>query len=419
MIDLVSKRFVYLAFSLLIIIPGLIAIFMGGLKAGIDFTGGTRWEVRPTAEFSKSTERFSAVLDEAGYTGALVKGGTLSLLSATQPATDTTQGEVDTIIMDLPGQLTAEAKADLEDVLVSAGLVEGHLVTEVISPITDTNALTSTVLPSGTVTGTVTGTQAAGATGTVTGTVAGATGTVTGTQGVGATGTVTGTAVVEGETVTRNRINQESEIDFRSVGPTVGQELVGRAFWAIMIASAAILLYLTIVFRRVPNAFRYGVCAIVALLHDVLVVVGIFAILGLLFDVEIDALFITALLTVIGFSVHDTIVVFDRTRENITKRRFERFEDVVNYSLVQTLARSINTSITVLLTLFALYLFGGGSIQNFVLALLIGIMSGTFSSIFTASMLLVVWEKREWSRFFGRSQPPAEGTGRKAAAARR
>jgi preprotein translocase SecF subunit len=423
MIDLVSKRFLYLGFSLLIIIPGLIAIFMGGLKAGIDFTGGTRWEVRPVAEFSKSTERFSQVLDEQGYAGALVKGGTLSLLSATQPVTDTTSGEVDTIIMDLPGQLTGEAKADLEDALVSAGLVSGHQVTEVISPITDTTTVSNTAVASGT--GTVAGTQTvtgtqAGATGTAAGTpTAGATGTVTGTQAVGATGTVTGTAVVVGETVTRNRIDQDSEIDFRSVGPTVGQELVGRAFWAIMIASAAILLYLTVVFRRVPNAFRYGVCAIIALLHDVLVVVGIFAILGLLFDVEIDALFITALLTVIGFSVHDTIVVFDRTRENITKRRFERFEDVVNYSLVQTLARSINTSITVLLTLFALYLFGGGSIHNFVLALLIGILSGTFSSIFTASMLLVVWEKREWTRFIGRSQPPAEGPGRKAAAARR
>src|SRR5207249_3216967 len=121
----------------------------------------------------------------------------------------------------------------------------------------------------------------------------------------------------------------------------------------------------------------------------------------LLFGVEIDALFVTAMLTVIGFSVHDTIVVFDRVRENIMRRRFERFEETVNYSLVQTLARSINTSVTVLLTLFALYLFGGVSIRNFVLALLIGIISGTYSSIFNASMLLVIWENREWTRWFG------------------
>ncbi|HEY0068386.1 MAG TPA: protein translocase subunit SecF [Chloroflexia bacterium] len=400
MIDLVGKRFLYLGFSMLIIIPGLIAIFMGGLKPGIDFTGGTRWEVRPTAQYATATERFSSVLSEQGFTGSLVKGGTLSLLGNTQAITDTAAGTVDTIIMDLPGQLSTEDKAGLEDVLVRQGLVAGTLITETIAPATNA---TATVLPSGTVTGTQTV----------------ATQTVTGTQAVSATGTVTGTTATTGQTRTRYRIDQASEIDYRTVGPTVGQELVGRAFWAILAASAAILVYLTLVFRKVPNSFRYGVCAIIALLHDVLVVLGIFAILGLLFDIEIDALFITALLTVIGFSVHDTIVVFDRTRENITKRRFERFEDVVNYSLVQTLARSINTSITVLLTLFALYLFGGASIHNFVLALLIGILSGTFSSIFTASMLLVVWEKREWTRLFGRSEPPSEGQGRRAATARR
>jgi preprotein translocase subunit SecF len=408
MIDLVGKRFLYLGFSMLIIIPGLIAIFMGGLKPGIDFTGGTRWEVRPTAQYATATERFSSVLSEQGFTGSLVKGGTLSLLGTSPAITDTAAGTVDTIIMDLPGQLSTEDKAGLEDVLVRQGLVAGSLITETIAPATNA---TATVLPSGTVTGTVTE--------TVTGTQTVATQTVASTQAVSATGTVTGTTATTGQTRSRYRIEQASEIDYRTVGPTVGQELVGRAFWAILAASAAILVYLTLVFRKVPNSFRYGVCAIIALLHDVLVVLGIFAILGLLFDIEIDALFITALLTVIGFSVHDTIVVFDRTRENITKRRFERFEDVVNYSLVQTLARSINTSITVLLTLFALYLFGGASIHNFVLALLIGILSGTFSSIFTASMLLVVWEKREWTRLFGRSEPPSEGQGRRAATARR
>jgi preprotein translocase subunit SecF len=131
--------------------------------------------------------------------------------------------------------------------------------------------------------------------------------------------------------------------------------------------------------------------------------------------VEIDALFVTAMLTVIGFSVHDTIVVFDRVRENILKRRFERFEETVNYSLVQTLVRSINTSVTVILTLFALYLFGGTSIRNFVLALLIGIISGTYSSIFNASMLLVIWENREWSRLFGRRAPQEASPARSAA----
>jgi preprotein translocase subunit SecF len=203
------------------------------------------------------------------------------------------------------------------------------------------------------------------------------------------------------------RILPSSEVNFQSIGPTIGNELVGRAFIAIGAASLVILIYLTLVFRKVPNSFRYGVCAIIALLHDVLVVMGIFAILGLLVGEEIDALFVTAMLTVIGFSVHDTIVVFDRVRENIMKRKFDRFEETVNYSLVQTLVRSINTSVTVLLTLSALYLFGGASIKGFVLALLIGIISGTYSSIFNASMLLVIWEKNEW---FGPNRGKAPAT---------
>ncbi|HUS14467.1 MAG TPA: protein translocase subunit SecF, partial [Chloroflexia bacterium] len=205
-------------------------------------------------------------------------------------------------------------------------------------------------------------------------------------------------------TVSATRFYTGSELLFDTVGPTVGNEVAGRAVGAVLLASLGILAYLWYAFRRVPNAIRYGVCAVIALLHDVLVVVGIFSILGVVLGMEVDALFITAMLTVIGFSVHDTIVVFDRIRENMLKRRFDTFEKVVNYSLIQTLTRSINTSLTVVFTLFALVLFGGGSIRTFVLALLIGIISGTFSSIFNASLLLVVWENREWRNWFGRGR---------------
>ena len=149
--------------------------------------------------------------------------------------------------------------------------------------------------------------------------------------------------------------------------------------------------------------------AILALIHDVFVVLGLFAILGLLFGAEVDALFVTAMLTVIGFSVHDSIVVFDRIRENQLKRRFDSFDKVVNYSLLQTMARSITTSLTVVFTLFALYLFGGVTIHNFVLALLIGIISGTYSSIFNASLILVSWENRDWQNWFGRGRQSAPG----------
>jgi len=155
-------------------------------------------------------------------------------------------------------------------------------------------------------------------------------------------------------------------------------------------------------FRNTQNPLLYGSSALVAMLHDVLVVVGIFSILGLLFNVQIDALFITALLTVIGFSVHDTIVVFDRIRENLAKHPDESFEQIVDYSLAQTIVRSLNTSLTVVFTLLALVLFGGGSTRIFVLALLIGVVSGTYSSIFNASQLLVAWENGEIQRLFSR-----------------
>jgi preprotein translocase subunit SecF len=192
---------------------------------------------------------------------------------------------------------------------------------------------------------------------------------------------------------------------YETVGPTVGGEISQRATLAVALASLGILLYLWYAFRRVPNSFRYGVCAIVALLHDALVVLGIFSILGRVAGIELDSLFVTALLTVIGFSVHDTIVVFDRIRENMTRHAGETFESVVNHSLTQTLGRSLSTSLTVLFTLAALVLFGGVTTRVFALTLLIGIVSGTYSSIFNASQLLVVWENGELARLFRRERP--------------
>jgi preprotein translocase subunit SecF len=192
----------------------------------------------------------------------------------------------------------------------------------------------------------------------------------------------------------------------QSVGATVSQESTRSAVVAVLGACAAILIYLTLAFRKAPHPIRYGVCALIAMLHDVLVVLGLASILGVVLGLEVDALFLTALLTVISFSVHDTIVVFDRIRENLlTRRTGEVFEDIVNHSIVQTLPRSINTQLTSMFTLTALVLFGGSSIRNFVAILLIGLISGTFSSIFNAAQLLVVWENREWARWFGRREP--------------
>ncbi len=189
-------------------------------------------------------------------------------------------------------------------------------------------------------------------------------------------------------------VGEYQDLRLETVGPTVSRELTQKAFAAVSLSILAILAYITWAFRKIPkptSSLSFGICTIIALVHDVIVVVGIFSILGHFLKIEIDSLFITALLTVIGFSVHDTIVVFDRIRENLNKYSEAPFEQVVNHSLVQTLGRSLNTSLTAVFVLAALFLFGGHSIKNFVLALLVGIISGTYSSIFNAAPLLVVW----------------------------
>ncbi|MBM3128881.1 MAG: protein translocase subunit SecF [Chloroflexi bacterium] len=207
---------------------------------------------------------------------------------------------------------------------------------------------------------------------------------------------------VKAEELIRARFGDFVEQRAESVGPAVGAEVAQRAAGAVALAMLAILLYITWAFRRVPQPFRYGVCALVSLVHDAFIVMGVAAIFGLLFGWEVDALFLTALLTVIGFSVHDTIVVFDRIRENLSRIRGVSFEEVVNHSILQTLDRSINTVLTTLFVLAALMLFGGITIRQFAITLFIGIFSGMFSSIFTAAPLLVVWENNEIGKFFQR-----------------
>ncbi len=190
---------------------------------------------------------------------------------------------------------------------------------------------------------------------------------------------------------------------FDTVGPLIGAEVTRTAMIAVAAAAVLILGYITFAFRGVQHAVRFGTAAIIAMLHDILVVVGIEALLGHFLHWEADSLFLTALLTVIGFSVHDTIVVFDRIRENSTIYRRLAFERVVNHSIIQTLGRSINTQLTVMVCTAALALFGGITIRQFSTILLIGIFSGTYSSVFNAAPILVVWENREWRNWFRRS----------------
>ena len=197
-----------------------------------------------------------------------------------------------------------------------------------------------------------------------------------------------------------------------SVSAVVASQTARYAIIAVIVAAVGILLYITFAFRRMPNPFRWGTCAVIALLHDILLVLGVFSILGKLIGVEVDTLFITGMLTVAGYSVHDTIVVFDRIRENMIKGVSADFEKVVNYSISQTLGRSLNTSLTVLFVLLALFLLGGATIHYFTLVLLIGVTTGTYSSVCNASQLLIVWENHEWGRFIGLKRKPAAAKGK-------
>jgi len=301
MIDIVKRRYLYFGISLLVIIPGMIALLIWGLPLAIDFKGGSLLDIRFNTGTVPLPAQVSALYAENGFNDSIVQ----------------TTGQNGLIIRSL--EMTDAQR--------------NQLVAEMESRF--------------------------------------------------------------GSTITVQR--------FESVGPSVGQEVAKRAAGAVGLAALGILIYITIAFRGVSHAFRYGIAAIIAMLHDVAVVLGVEAILAHFLHWEVDALFLTALLTVIGFSVHDTIVVFDRIRENLNIYRRLPYETVVNHSIVQTLVRSINTQLTVMLTLLSLALFGGITIRHFVVILLVGVFSGTYSSIFNASPILVVWENQEWRTWFRRS----------------
>lgn len=293
--NIIKRRYWYFGLSLLIIIPGLIALGLWGLPLSIDFTGGTLLEV----QFNAPT--------------APIEAEPIRSIYAAQGFEDTTvQISTDNVIVVRSKDLSQDQQ----------------------------------------------------------------------------------TAILAALQAT---FGEATILSIATVGPSVGQEVARQAGAAIAAAAIGILLYIWYAFRRVPHAIRYGVCAIIALSHDLLLVIGLAAIAGRFLGWQVDALFLTAILTVAGFSVHDTIVVFDRIRENLVVYRRLDYETVVNHSIVQTLDRSINTQLTVMFTLLALALLGGDTIRHFVITLLVGIFSGTYSSIFNAAALLVVWENREWN----------------------
>ena len=222
---------------------------------------------------------------------------------------------------------------------------------------------------------------------------------------------IKGISAQERETMMEGlEISLGSEItvrDYNTVSPSIATETARNAGIAVIIAAVAMLFYIAWAFRRMPKPFRWGTCAIIALVHNVLIVVGIFSILGRVANVEVDAMFITGVLTVVGYSINNTVVVFDRIRENMSKGISPDFAVTVNCSLMETLARSLNTTLTTLCVILALLLFGGATIHYFILVLFIGLLAGTYSSMCIAGQLLVVWEKKEWGKLMPFAKQPA------------
>jgi preprotein translocase subunit SecF len=307
--NLIKSRYLYFGISLLVIIPGLIALILWGLPLGIDFTGGSLLEIKFVSGKPPAINEVNALYNE-----------------------------LSTPTMDISNPVVQPLGSD--SLAIRSKEMDDALKAKIVASLKDR-------------------------------------------YGGGL------------DVVIQN---------FTQVTASVGQEVAVRASEAVAAAALVILIYITIAFRKVQNAFRYGTAAIIAMIHDILVTVGAEAIFGHFLGWQADSLFLTALLTIIGFSVHDTIVVFDRIRENSNLYRRVDYETVVNHSIVQTLDRSINTQLTVMITLTALALFGGTSIRHFVVILLVGVFSGTYSSIFNASPILVVWENREWRNWFRRNE---------------
>lgn len=302
MINILGKRYLFFALSLLIIVPGLILLAVNPLPLSIDFKGGTLLELRYTSGVLPTTEEVKAIYDDLGIFDSQIQ----------------TSGG-DTLI------------------LRSSALIEEQR-TSIIASLTELSDQDVLVLKSDT------------------------------------------------------------------VGPSIGEGVAKRAMLAVGLAALAVVIYITFAFRGVQHAFRYGICAIIAMAHDVLIVLALTGYGARLFGWQIDSLYLTALLTVIGFSVQDKIVVFDRIRENSGIYRKLDFEVLANHSIVQTLQRSINTQLmTVEFLLLSLALFGGVTLREFAVILLVGLLSGTYSSIFIAAPILVVWEKQEWRTWFKRT----------------
>ena len=383
MYDIIGKRRILYVFSLLVTIPGLVLILLTpftnlGLQFSIDYTGGTRWVIR-FEDRDVTPEQVKSVFTEAGLAAAVLPEANdyleirteqvVGLREAPAPSpTPTSSGSPSP-----SGSPTASGSpAASESAAPSASPSPSPTPTPTPTPAASESPGTS---------------ASPGPSGSPEPSIAPGNGEIPTDGQLGAIATTL-----------QDRFGPiESQTALTSIGGVVSSDLIQNTFVLIAVGSLGIMLWMTYRFRDV----RFGATALVSLLHDVLVVVGFFALLGTVAGVQVDALFVTAMLTVIGFSVHDTIVVYDRVRENRARHAGEPFDEIVNHSILQTIGRSITTSLTVVITLLALLLFGGAAINNFLIALIIGIVSGTYSSIFVAAPLLVdwhLWEDRRHGR---------------------
>jgi preprotein translocase subunit SecF len=372
--DIIGKRRWFYLFSLLITVPGLFFILLtptgsGGLQFTIDYTGGTRWEIR-FENAAVTPDQVKAVFAEQGLEATAVSTGSGFIEIKTQQIVGLQENEPAATPV---ATLQPSSSAGSVGASASAGASSSAPASSASAPPSAAPSPSPSAAPS----------ASPAASASAEASPSPSAGPVGNTQ-IPTQGKLGEVAAALQKTL--GPIAEQRSLT--TIGAVVSSELITQAIILILVGSAGILLWITFRFHDV----KFGVTALVALLHDVIVVVGTFAILGTLFKVEIDALFVTAMLTVIGFSVHDTIVVFDRVRENKARHAGEPIEAIVNHSILQTFGRSIMTSLTVVLTLLALFLFGGSAISDFILALLIGIISGTYSSIFVASPLLVDWQ---------------------------
>ncbi len=369
MFDVIRRRRWFYLLSLATTIPGLFFILLtpisdAGLQFTIDYTGGTKWEIR-FENPAVTPDQVEAVFAQQGLAASAVKAGCCFIEIKTEQIADVQEPT--------PSATPVATLAPSGSPGTSAAASASASPSPSPSP-------TPSSSPSAAPSGSPDASASAGASPGASGSPAPPTGnTKIPTQGK------LGQVAAALQTALGPIAEQRS---LTTIGAVVSSDLITQALVLILVGSIGILAWITYRFRDV----KFGVTALIALLHDVIVVLGAFAIFGTFFHVEIDALFVTAMLTIIGFSVHDTIVVFDRVRENKARHAGEPFADIVNHSILQTFGRSIMTSLTVVLTLLALLLFGGSAISDFILALLIGIISGTYSSIFVAAPLLVDWQ---------------------------